>query len=375
MLAIPLVTAGCGFIPACIMTVTVWFFMLCTGLLFLEASLWLPEGSHVLSIAEAFLGKGGRYLCGITFIFLYYCLMIAYFAAGGPLLGNGLATLGIEGGHHKHLALFGLIFGGVVVIGPRWIDRTNMILSLAMIMSWLALLGSGGSAVRSDYLLVQRWPAMFGALPILFSAFGFHNVIPSLCTYLQRDRKALRLAIWWGSLIPLLVYIAWQWLIIGGISSPLIEKALELGEPITAVFQAVTGDGVFVALGRFFAFFAIATSTLGVAFSLVDFLGDSLGVVRRTGWKRLVLSIAVFVPPFVLASANPRIFAKALGIAGGFGEAFLNGLLPVAVIWVGRYYQRRKTTGQWIESRPALALLFVCGLAVMLLEIYELFFS
>ena len=77
MLGLPLVTGVAGFFPGILITLAVWFFMYCTGLLFLEVTLWMPDGSNVLSISGRFFGKGGRLLSGGMFIFLYYCLMIA----------------------------------------------------------------------------------------------------------------------------------------------------------------------------------------------------------------------------------------------------------------------------------------------------------
>ena len=58
MLGIPLVTGEAGFIPGMVITLAVWFFMYCTGLLFLEVTLWMPDGSNVLSISGKFFGKG-----------------------------------------------------------------------------------------------------------------------------------------------------------------------------------------------------------------------------------------------------------------------------------------------------------------------------
>ena len=110
MLGIPLVTGVSGFVPGIIVTSVVWFFMYCTGLLFLEVTLWMPDGSNVLSIAGRFFGKGGRLLSGGMFVFLYYCLMIAYFAAGSPLLAEAVSALGWAVSGWQMFALFGLIF-------------------------------------------------------------------------------------------------------------------------------------------------------------------------------------------------------------------------------------------------------------------------
>ena len=372
MLGIPLVTGVSGFGPGILVTLLVWAFMYATGLLFLEVTLWMPDGSNVLSIAGRFLGKSGRLFSGGMFVFLYYCLMIAYFAAGAPLLAEAFYSIGIPLTGWEVFFTFGVIFGAIVAIGPRSIDRVNIIMSVAMISSWLILIGSGASEVKTKALFFSNWPSMVFAMPVLFSAFGFHNVIPSLCTYLKRDKRALRISIFWGSFLPLLVYIVWQWLIIGSIPRSVISETLKAGTPVTTAFQFVTGEAYFVAIGRFFAFFAIVTSTLGVAFSMVDFLGDGFRIPHRKGLKRIGLTVLTFIPPFILATLNPDIFSTALGIAGGFGEAFLNGLLPIGVLWIGKYVWKLKTDLKILKNRFLLSILAFYSLFVMAVEVYHL---
>jgi len=369
MLGIPLVTGVAGFVPGLLVTLAVWFFMYCTGLLFLEVTLWLPDGSNVLSISGRFFGKWGRLLSGGMFIFLYYCLMIAYFAAGAPLLAG---ALGIAPTTWLSFSIFGAIFAIIVAIGPKFIDRANMMLSVGMIAAWFILIGGGGDQVELPRLTYTNWSAMIFAMPVLFSAFGFHNIIPSLCTYLNRDKRAMRIAIFWGSVIPLIVYIVWQWLIIGALPQLVIAGTLKSGLPITSAFQFVTGERYFAHVARFFAFFAIVTSTLGVSFSMVDFLGDGFKVVHRTGWKRIALTLLTFTPPLILAALNPGIFTTALGIAGGFGEAFLNGLLPIGLLWVGKYSCNLKADLKWLENKGVLSFLIVYSLFVIVIEAYHL---
>lgn len=372
MLGIPLVTGVSGFWPGILVTTIVWFFMYCTGLLFLEVTLWMPDGSNVLSIAGRFFGRGGRLISGGMFIFLYYCLMIAYFAAGAPLLADAFSIVGFNVTGWEMFALFGFVFGGIVAIGPKSIDRVNIIMSVAMIAAWFTLIGSGGDEVDSVRLKFTKWPAMLMAMPVLFSAFGFHNVIPSLCTYLKRDKKSLRFAVFWGSFLPLIVYIVWQWLVIGAVPQEILSKTLEEGTPITTAFGAVTGNPMFVMVGRFFAFFAIVTSTLGVAFSMVDFLGDGFKVEERKGLSRVALTLLTFIPPFVLSTLNPGIFTTALGVAGGFGEAFLNGLLPIGLLWVGKYTWKLKADLNWLENKGILTFLTLYALFVVILEVIHL---
>ena len=369
MLGLPLVTGIAGFFPGMLSTLIVWFFMYCTGLLFLEVTLWMPEGSNLLSISEKFFGKKGRLLSGGMFVLLYYCLMIAYLAAGAPLFAE---ALGISPTSWSNFILFSTIFAVIVAIGPKLIDRTNVILSVSMIITWCLFIGRGGDQVQITFLKYTKWSSMIFAMPILCGAFGFHNIIPSLCTYLKRDRYTLYLALFWGSVIPLIIYWVWQWLIIGTVPQEILAQTLEDGSSVVFALHAATGKNHFVLIGKFFAFFAIVTSMLGVSFSIVDFLGDGFKVACRIGWKRIGLTILTFAPPLILTQLNPNIFITILGVAGGFGETFLNGLLPIGLLWKGKYRWKLTTHLSWLTNRGVLALLLIYTCFVIVLEICHL---
>ena len=263
MLGIPLATGNAGFWPAAVITVAVWFFMLITGLLYLEVSLWMPAETNIISIASRFLGNKGKIIVGLMFAFLYYCLMVAYYAAGAPLVTSFFhAVFGVDLQGGSGYVIFGVIFGSIVAMGVKSIDRTNIILTVAMIAAYIGLIGIGSGAVESERLTFYHWPAVLFAAPILFSAFGYHNILPPLSTYLKRDRKTLKLSIICGTLVPLLIYLLWQWLIIGAIPQENISQALALGQPATGALQAAGGSHWIYLIGQYFGFFAIVTSLL-----------------------------------------------------------------------------------------------------------------
>jgi tyrosine-specific transport protein len=104
---------------------------------------------------------------------------------------------------------------------------------------------------------------------------------------------------------------------------------------------------------------------------MVDFLGDGLKW-ERTGTKRLLLCLMIFVPPTIFSQIYPGIFMSALGLAGGVGEAILNGLIPIALVFVGAH--RLKLTGlpTGLSNKPLLSLLFFIILCIMGIEIWSL---
>ena len=240
MLGIPLVTAKAGFLPAFLVNGLVWAFMFLTGILFLEVTLWMPKDANLISMAGRFLGKWVKYFSGATFIFLYYCLMIAYFAAGAPLLFSFFTDASL--GWYSY-AMFGLIFGVVVAVGIHFVGRVNYILMMALVLSYLVLVVGGGGYVSIEKLRYQNWSYFFLAFPILFSAFGYHNVIPSLTFHFKENGRLMRRCIFFGTLAPLLVYLVWQWLIIGYVPEALIKETLEKGQPITEALHKLSGRG------------------------------------------------------------------------------------------------------------------------------------
>lgn len=361
MLGIPLLTAQAGFWPAVGITIFAWAILLWTGLLFLEATLWMKEGSNLLSMSSKLLGKKARLFSGAMFLFLYYCLLVAYFAAGAPMIWFLPSPW--------NYLVFGLIFGGIVGLGAKWIDRSNLVLIAGLVLTYILMIGFGASKVDSGNFLYGNSTKAFFALPILFSAFGYHNIIPSLVTYFGNHKQAVRQSIIFGTTLALVIYLIWQWLVLGIIPASEIKQALSEGRPVTAALENMTGHRQLFLIGQLFAFFALVTSLLGVAFSMVDFLGDGLKW-KRDGLQRGLLTCGTFIPPLILALLYPKIFDDALGIAGGIGEAILNGWIPIALVWAGTYRLGYKT--QMRINRFQLSILALVIGAVVALEIYLL---
>lgn len=369
MLALPVVTGLAGFYPAMLINILCWLFMLCTGLLFFEVTLWMPEGANLLSMAQRFLGPVGKVIGGISFLFLYYCLEVSYLSGGTPLFVTAIQNgLGVQISSNMGYVLFTFVFGLIVFLGAKAVDRVNWVLMFGLVTSYLVLITVGSTEVNTVLLGRQNWGLWLIAAPTLFSAYGYHNIIPTVTFYLKRDVAKIRMAIIIGTSIPFIVYSFWQWMIIGSISEEGIRLAAERGVPINNILEQVTGNRFVGLLAAYFGFFAIVTSLLGVALSMLDFLADGCKV-KKEGWNRVLLACAVFLPPAIFAARNPDIFIEAIGYAGGFGEAILNGIFPIAMVWVGRYRMNLPSAFRLPGGRPMLIFLFLCTLLIIALEI------
>ncbi len=373
MLAMPTVTGPAGLVPALFINLVVCLYMLATGLLYLEATLWMPDGAHFLSMAERFLGRYGKWLTAVVFLFLYYCLEVAYVSGGAPILSSMVQySVGIQLGEISAALFFVFVVGLVVVWGTKAVDRINWLLMAGFFISFLVLNVIGFSEVEQIIFQSNSWILALLALPVLFGAYGFHNLIPTLATYLNRDMKKLRLAIIIGALIPLVTYSIWQIMVLEILGEEGIQIAIAEGVPVTEALSTVTNSLSLKKVAVFFGFFALVTSLLGVSLSMVDFIADGLHEMNRSGVRRLGLVALVLTPPFVFAIVSPGLFNVAMGLAGGFGEAFLNGLFPVALVWIGRYQMNLSSQWHLPGGKPILVLLFLGALLVAGLELLHL---
>ncbi len=371
MLALPVITGIGGFVPSIFMFILAWLFMTSTGLLLLEANLAVGHHLSLISIAERTLGKWGKLLCWVLFLFLFYSLSIAYISASGSILQAITDDLfGVQFPVWGGSLLFTSIFAVVIFIGTRHVDYVNRFLMLGLVVTYFILVVLGSMHIKPEYLAVKHWKYALAALPVLIISFGFHNMIPSIAMYMKGDVKRLRTTVLCGSAIPLLIYLVWEAVMLGIIPVQGREgllQALDQGEAATQALRAIVGRSWINTIAQSFALFAIITSFLAQSLSLVDFLGDGLKI-PKVGLGRVSLVLLTLVPPFIVAFVYPGIFIKALNLAGGFSAVILFGVMPVMMVWVLRYKRKLVTTHMLPFGRILLSFIMLIAVSIFLLE-------
>lgn len=335
MLALPVVTAAGGLIPAFFIYLCCWFFMTATGLLLVEICLKLPEGANLVTMAETYLKWPGKWAAWILYLFLFYSLSIAYISAGSGLLHN---WFGIDLAIGQFL--FVIVLGACVYRGALIVDRMNEVLMVGLILSYLGFVILGIPHIKGQYLEHTAWASSWAALPVVFTSFSYQGMVPTLTNYLQRNAKRVRLAIVGGTTLAFLIYLIWEVLILGIIPLEELETARALGQTAVGPLRAHVSRQNIVFIGQIFAFCAIATSFLGVTIGLFDFLADGLSLAKK-GQKKMLIALLTFGPPLVISLIRPSLFLIALTFAGGIGCALLLGLLPTLMTWVARYRSKK----------------------------------
>jgi tyrosine-specific transport protein len=339
MLALLVATGEGGLLPAIVIYLICWFFMLCTGLLLLEVCSWMPKDSNLITMTQRLLGPVGKDICWVVYLFLFFTVMIAHVVGGGAIVSEiSMGTLPVWVSTLFYVALF----SPIVYLGTRWVDRLNITLMIGVCVSYILFIAIASAFVDFSHFSRAKWPKAWIALPVLFTAFTYQVIIPTLMTYMERNVKKVRMSIILGTTIPLVVYVVWEGLILGIVPAEgpngLIEAA-KLGHTAVIPLKELIGSQSVFNVGKAFAFFTMTTSYIALSLAYLDFLADGLKV-KKKGLKKVLLCLGVFVPPTIIGLTYPHIFIKALGYAGGFSCAILFGLFPPLMAWIGRYVKK-----------------------------------
>ncbi len=370
MLALPVATGDGGFLPAAAIYILCWLFMLCTGLLLLEVCTWMPKDANLITMAHRLLGPVGKNICWVVYLFLFVTVMIAHVVGGGAVFSE---IFGAAVPKWLCLLIYVVLFSPVVYLGTKWVDRLNITLMIGVATSYFLFIAVSYKHVDPHLLARADWSKAWLALPVLFTAFTFQVIIPTLMTYMERNVKKVRLAIILGTSIPLVVYLVWEFLILGIVPADGphgLAEAASKGWNAVMPLKELIGSPIVYAIGKSFAFFTMTTSYIALSLAYLDFLADGLKV-KKKGLKKVLLCLAVFIPPIIVALTYPHIFITALSYAGGFSCAILFGLFPPVMVWVGRYIKKQGHNPQIPGGKVFLSVLVLFVLVELGIQITQ----
>lgn len=372
ILALPVATAQLGFTGSLILLVICWAVMLACALLFLEANLWLPPNSNLISMAGVTLGRHGQVLSWVINLFLLYSIISAYIAGGGDVFHYLLNANGIPVTLAQSSIIFTLLFGSIVYLGMRSVDYVNRGLMFGKLGAFIVLVllilpfVSGTNLSHGDLGTITSQTS----ITVTAVAFGCLMIIPSLRTYFNSDIKSLRIAIVVGMTIPLLCYIAWDLVIMGvipyegepGLSQ--IARSTSTNSDLLVALSTLLQKETITLIAKFFTSICMVTSFLSISLSLSDFIADGVKV-KKEGVNSLLVFVATFMPPLLVVLFYPDAFIRSLNYAG-LSCFILMILLPPLMVWRGRYtYALGATAYQVKGGRFLLATIMIFAVVMI----------
>lgn len=374
LLALPIQGGLAGLVPALFGLVFIWALMFGSGLILANFFVDMKQPSAGLfTLFEQGLGRWSRWLVTPSFLLVFYGVLVAYLSGSGAVLASLLHLPKLE---WLLLLLFFLISTGSVLVGLRFIHRANMGFMILLLGSFMVMLLLIGKHIESKNLVYQDWKFLPSAFPIILCSFAYQGIIPSVCISLHNDRVKIRHALFYGTLISLLVNGLWVFVVVGVL--PLsgegsLLNAFHQNQPATIPLAQTIPTGGIQFFSLLFSIAALFTSYVAVGEGLRNFLADLLGNIQNKDNRRWLAAGLTFIPPLLIALVYPQLFLKVLNLVGGVAIALLFGLLPATIL----FYQARKKKRKWQQTIALLlwmifALLFLleCGQETGLLQIH-----
>lgn len=328
ILALPINLGPAGLLPSVIGALAVWAIMTyCALIIARQPYLAENENADLPTFFEVVLGKTGKYVSVGANLVIFYGLLTAYLA--------GVITVIMDNFHPAVpqwviLCAYFAVVTGLASMGDFFLRKGNTYLILTMWTLFVIMLVLIVPHMHKGDPMAMRWEFFASGLPILVVAFNFHNMVPTICRFLDHDRKAVTTAIWLGSGFGMVMTVIWTVAVMAALpmestNGVNIISAFKLNQPATIPLSEMIQSSLFGQAALGFAVVAMSTAYIATAVALISFLKD-----LASGHKvnKLFAWMAAFMPPLIVSIFFPNIFLEALNIVGGVGIGTLFGILP-----------------------------------------------
>ncbi|MFH7023840.1 MAG: amino acid permease [Heteroscytonema crispum UTEX LB 1556] len=379
ILELPAVTLPSGVVPSTVLLIAVWLYSLISGLLIAEVTLNTMRfvgrpNLGLLVIVESTLGFLGSRIAAVAYLFLGYALLVAYISQGGEILVSAASQVcGVQNVFPAWvgIATFTLLFGGMMYLGrEKFVEKLNNAFVAIVIASFVGILLLSSTHLQTAQLLFQDWSALTPAVSVMLVALFYHNVVPLIVAQLEGDARKIRSSIVIGSVIPPIMFLAWNTVILGSVSPDIVQdisNGRTIFDPLQILRSGSAGEWL-GALVSVFSEFAILTSFIGIVYSLLDFFKGIFNVDNNEPYLSQSLYLLILGPPMILGALNPSIFFTALDYAGTFSISVLAGIIPALMIWKQREaHSHLNSINQQLVGGGKVILIVMIGIASLII--------
>lgn len=328
---IPFALAQSGFLVGLFYLIFIGLLVLFVHLAYLETILRTNEPHRLVGYAAKYFGQRAKKLATSIVLVEYYGSLLVYMIIGGEFLGLIFSRwLNLS---ETFWSLLFFVFGSAAIfLGIKTVAKSEFFMTglLLFVMGFLVLKGAGG--VELENLLtfdVSKFFLPYGV--IMFSLAG-SVAVPEMRQIMAGEEQKIKKAVVWGTIIPIIVYFVFSWLVVGVSGAQTSEEAIRGLVPFL-------GKEV-ILLGSIFGILAIFTSFI--------VLGLNLKKVYQFDWrlKKNLSFLLVCVVPLVLFLAGLKNFILIIGFLG----AVAGGLDSILTILI---FLRAKKHG---DRRPEFSL-------------------
>lgn len=344
MLHLPSAVASSGFLYSSAFMFPSYVYSVMSGLLIAELCInrMGTTGKRDVKLMELFresLGKLPSAIGAVAYFGLQLAVILACIATGGESIGTLLNSIGAGDVLSSFLGAKELIFAGGVgaaslAVKPSAKDTMNNVLLVGTVATLLATLGVGGTTADFSALVAgenQNPKAVFNALPLIFMALGYQQVMPKVTSMLEGDKDKIITSVIAGTAIPFVLFLIWNAITLGNAMAG--SGLLASGVDPVALLQSQ--GGVLGGLISAFSMLVVSGTLFNFSGLFVDNVEDTAQIQNRK-W-RPALFAGSLVPAALISASDAVNTCKLLDYAGAFSISVLFLFLPSIMIWKARY--------------------------------------
>jgi len=303
LFSLPYIASKVGFVIMLSYFLVLGIIVTIIHLIFGELSLATPDFKRLPGFAKVHLGEWAKKITFFSTVFGISGAILAYLIVGGEFLNSLLSP--IFGGSNSFYTYVYFALGAVLIFfGIKAVAKIGL---WALILFFLILFAI---FLRGNYLIntsnFTAFPFNLSGLflpygPILFSLSGA-ALIPEAEEMLKGNKQHLKKVIVIATLIPIIIYLFFVYLI-WGITGPDITQSALTG------LKNYLGDGI-VNMALFLGFLTTFTSFIALGLTLKKILWYDFKVKKNLAWF-----LTCFVPLglFILGFQS---FIRVIGLVG-----------------------------------------------------------
>ncbi len=329
VLGIPYVVSEAGFWTGIFVIIGLGIATLIINLYMGEVAL-RTNGNHQLSgYAEKYTGRIGKELSSAFMIFGIYGALIAY------TMGVGEAAATIFHGNSIIYSLAFFIIGSLIVYkGIKSLGKAELLIASLLIIVVILIPILSSENLNPDNLQGFNLLKIMGPYGVVLFAFMGTPAIPMMKEELKNNRKLLKKAIIIGTLIPLIVYLLFTFIVVGIVGNG-FQHLPPNGKIATIALSNFVRPEIWV-MANVFAMLTMTTSFLALTYALWSTYQYDYNLKKSLAlFLTLSIPFAVFmINSLMVDAAN---FVNILSIVG----AITGGITGVLIV-VMHYKARKK---------------------------------
>ncbi len=369
MLALPMALAKLGVIPSLVIMFATWFLTYYPSLVSVELNLQSEYGLSLGLLGRKFSGKTAEIVGDVSVKLLSYALLAAYIYGGSSIIQKLIGTDCSNFAIQTALSI-GII--AVLLYPTHIVSKLNNIAFIGFLGFFILLIAK--IIVSIDYScapwsVVPNFSNISAIATIVFTSFGYQVIFHSLRDYCGKDVKMLKRAFFYGSIIPMLVYMIWTCGVLCVIYKSnreffglMVNGKLEVGDLIQELSVIFKFSKLQVIIW-WLSLCTIFTSIIGVGLGLTE--SYSLGLQKKIKRHRFVAVLVTILPAYVISAIVPNAFIKTLSFAGAI-------LVVIAILLPTYLFLKAKIQRPYISilNKFVLLICVIAGLMIMSLEIF-----